>query len=136
MSSKITSIVVGLITIVIGYALSRVLLSSAATTGSDTNAPSFAGFQGISDLGPLIFISSVILVGVGLMASGAAGFVGRGPLGSHVMPLALGSAMVVIVASSPLSVIAAPLLGATALAIYGASAYQAHRQSRVLELAA
>ncbi len=75
---QIGAVIIGLIMMVIGYALSTVLLGSAATAGSDTNAPSFSGFQGISDLGPLVFISAVIMSGVGLIGAAVVGFVRGG----------------------------------------------------------
>ena len=39
------------------------------------------GAQSLNDLVPLIYNASVVMLGVGMMAIGAAGFAGRGPMG-------------------------------------------------------
>ena len=39
------------------------------------------GAQSLNDFVPLIYNASVVMLGVGMMAIGAAGFAGRGPMG-------------------------------------------------------
>ena len=80
MNQRITAIILGVITIVVGLVLETTILSQAATAGSNTNIGSFSGAQSLNDLVPLIYNASVVMLGVGMMAIGAAGFMGRGPL--------------------------------------------------------
>ena len=82
MNQRITAIILGVITIVVGLVLETTILSQAATAGSNTNIGSFSGAQSLNDLVPLIYNASVVMLGVGMMAIGAAGFMGRGPLKS------------------------------------------------------
>ena len=79
-NSRITSIILGVITIVVGLVLEDTILTQAAAAGSNTNIGSFSGAQSLNDLVPLIYNASVVMLGVGMMAIGAAGFMGRGPL--------------------------------------------------------
>lgn len=62
----------GLLLMVIGYSLFSIIISSAATAGSNSQIGSFVGTRGISDLGPLVFVAAVIVAGVGLI--GVAGY--------------------------------------------------------------
>ena len=48
--------------------------------GSNANIGSFSGAQSLNDLVPLIYNAAVVMLGVGMMAIGAAGFAGRGPM--------------------------------------------------------
>ena len=57
--------------------------TQAATTGSAANIGSFAGAGSINDLIPLVYISSILLLGVSLFALGGAGMAGFGPLGNR-----------------------------------------------------
>ena len=57
-------------------ALTPVLLKGGAGIGS------FSGAQSLNDLVPLIYNAAVVMLGVGMMAIGASGFAGRGPIGS------------------------------------------------------
>jgi len=126
-SKQIGVLIGGLIMMVVGYALSRVLLGQAATAGSDTNAPSFAGFQGISDLGPVVFISAIILAGVGMIGSASAGFLGRGPLSIAVAPLAAIGGMTFIAANTALPglspIMAVLLSGASISGVYALESF-------------
>lgn len=81
MDGKITAIIGGVITLVIGMVLASTVNSQAATLGSATNIGSFTGAQAIGDLIPLVYIAAILLIGVGLIAAGGAGYVGRGPMG-------------------------------------------------------
>ena len=78
MGRQITAIVVGVIALVIGLSLGSVVVSTAAT--NPTGIGSFAGAQNIKDILPLIFYAALVVLGVGLMLAGGAGFLGRGPL--------------------------------------------------------
>ena len=65
-----------------GLVLETTVLSQASTAGSNANIGSFSGAQSLNDLVPLIYNAAVVMLGVGMMAIGAAGFAGRGPMGS------------------------------------------------------
>ena len=78
---RIVSIIMGVIVIVVGLVLESTILSQAAAAGSSSNIGSFSGAQSLNDLVPLIYNASVVMLGVGMMAIGAAGFAGRGPMG-------------------------------------------------------
>jgi hypothetical protein len=80
-SQRITAIIMGVIVIVVGLVLETTVLSQAADAGSNANIGSFSGAQSLNDLVPLIYNASVVMLGVGMMAIGAAGFAGRGPMG-------------------------------------------------------
>ena len=81
-SQRITAIIMGVIVIVVGLVLETTVLSQASTAGSNANIGSFSGAQSLNDLVPLIYNAAVVMLGVGMMAIGAAGFAGRGPMGS------------------------------------------------------
>lgn len=81
MDGRISAIVVGVITLVIGMVLASTVNSQAASLGSNTNIGSFTGAQAIGDLIPLVYIAAILMIGVGLIGMGAAGFAGRGPMG-------------------------------------------------------
>ena len=78
---RIVSIIMGVIVIVVGLVLESTILSQAAAAGSNGNIGSFSGAQSLNDLVPLIYNAAVVMLGVGMMAIGAAGFAGRGPMG-------------------------------------------------------
>lgn len=80
MIKSITSLVGGLLTVVIGLILSTIVNTQAAASGSNAKIGSFAGAQSLNDLVPLVFIAAIVMVGVGLMALGGAGLAGKGPL--------------------------------------------------------
>jgi len=80
MNQRITAIILGVITIVVGLVLETTILSQAGKAGSNTNIGSFSGAQSLNDLVPLIYNAAVVMLGVGMMSIGAAGFMGRGPL--------------------------------------------------------
>ena len=65
-----------------GLVLETPVLSQASTAGSNANIGSFSGAQSLNDLVPLIYNAAVVMLGVGMMAIGAAGFAGRGLMGS------------------------------------------------------
>ena len=78
--TRIVAIILGVITIVVGLVLEDTILTQAATAGSNTNIGSFSGAQSLNDLVPLIYNAAVVMLGVSMMAVGAAGFAGKGPL--------------------------------------------------------
>ena len=78
---RIVSIIMGVIVIVVGLVLESTILSQAASAGSSSNIGSFSGAPSLNDLVPLLYNASVVMLGVGMMAIGAAGFAGRGPMG-------------------------------------------------------
>ncbi len=80
---RIVSIIMGVIVIVVGLVLESTILSQAASAGSNANIGSFSGAQSLNDLVPLIYNASVVMLGVGMMAIGAAGFAGRRPMGGR-----------------------------------------------------
>ncbi len=55
--------------------------SEVRDTGISNHLFEFSGAQSLNDLVPLIYNASVVMLGVGMMAIGAAGFAGRGPMG-------------------------------------------------------
>ena len=63
-----------------GLVLETPVLSQASTAGSNANIGSFSGAQSLNDLVPLIYNAAVVMLGAGMMAIGAAGFAGRGPM--------------------------------------------------------
>ena len=77
---RIVAIIMGGIVIVGGLVLESTILSQAASAGSNSNIGSFSGAQSLNDLVPLIYNAAVVMLGVGMMAIGAAGFAGRGPM--------------------------------------------------------
>ena len=78
---RIVSIIMGVIVIVVGLVLESTILSQAASAGSNANIDSFSGAQSLNDLVPLIYNASVVMLGVGMMAIGAAGFARRALMG-------------------------------------------------------
>jgi len=80
---RIVSIIMGVIVIVVGLVLESTILSQAASAGSNADIGSFSGAQSLNDLVPLIYNAAVVMLGVGMMAIGAAGFAGRGPMGGR-----------------------------------------------------
>jgi hypothetical protein len=72
----------GVIVIVAGLVLETSVLSQASTAGSNANIGSFSGAQSLNDLMPLIYNAAALMLVVGMMAIGAAGFAGRGPMRS------------------------------------------------------
>lgn len=79
--TRIISIVAGVITLVIGLVLSDVIVDTAATQGAAANLASFSGAKSLNDLLPLVYYAAVVMLGVGMIGIGAAGFAGRGPMG-------------------------------------------------------
>ena len=71
-----------MIVIVAGLVLETSVLSQASTAGSIANIGSFSGAQSLNDLMPLIYNAAALMLVVGMMAIGAAGFAGRGPMRS------------------------------------------------------
>jgi xanthine/uracil permease len=80
MKQQMTAVIFGVIIIVVGLVLESTVLSTAATAGSDANAPSFTGARNLNDLVPLVYNAAIVIIGVGLIGVGTAGFAGRGPL--------------------------------------------------------
>jgi|TARA_B100001750_G_scaffold184845_1_gene153774 hypothetical protein len=78
---NIAAIIGGVLTIVVGLVLSTTVLAQAAASGGSTAIGSFAGAQSLNDLVPLVYYAVVVLLGVGMMGLGAAGFAGKGPFG-------------------------------------------------------
>ena len=72
----------GVIVIVAGLVLETSVPSQASTAGSNANIGSFSGAQSLNDLMPLIYNAAAVMLVVGMMAIGAAGFAGRGPMRS------------------------------------------------------
>ena len=70
MRGNITAIITGVITLVIGMVLATTVNTQAATLGSAANIGSFTGTQNIGDLIPLVYISAILLLGVGLIGGG------------------------------------------------------------------
>ena len=57
--------------------------SQAAFAGSNANIDSFSGSQSLNGLVSLTYNAAVVMLSVGMMAIGAAGFAGRGPVGGN-----------------------------------------------------
>jgi hypothetical protein len=79
-SSRVGAIVGGVVALVIGMVLMTTVQDQAATSGASANIGSFSGAKSINDLIPLVYISAILLLGVGLFTMGGAGFVGKGPM--------------------------------------------------------
>ena len=79
-SQRITSIIMGVIVIVVGLVLETTILSQAAIASGNANIGLFSGAQPLDDLVPLIYNAAVVMLGVGMMEIAAAGFTGRGPM--------------------------------------------------------
>jgi hypothetical protein len=79
-STQVGAIVGGVIAVIIGLVLMTTVANQATTTGSAANIGSFSGARSINDLIPLVYISAILLLGVGLFALGGAGIAGIGPL--------------------------------------------------------
>ena len=77
---RIGAIILGVITIVIGLVLSGVVIDTAADVGGNTKVGSFSGASAINNLIPLIYFVVVVMVAVGMIGVGTAGFIGRGPM--------------------------------------------------------
>ena len=77
---RITAIILGVVTIVIGLIVSGIVDSQAATSGGNAEIGSFAGAKAINDLLPLIIRVVVLMVGVGMIGIGTAGFARVGPM--------------------------------------------------------
>lgn len=80
MDNRIMAIIVGVITIVVGLVLETTINTQAASAGSAANIGSFSGAQALNDLVPLIYNAVIVMIGVGMMAAGGAGMIGRGPM--------------------------------------------------------
>ena len=78
--AAITSLIFGVIILVIGLALESAILTQATTAGSSANIGSFSGAQDLNDLVPILYNAAVVVMGVGLLALGSAGLAGKGPL--------------------------------------------------------
>ena len=70
----------GVLTIVIGLVLNEIIVDQAASTGGNAEVGSFSGAQAINDLVPLVYITAVVMLGIGMIGIGAGGFMGRGPM--------------------------------------------------------
>ena len=70
----------GVITQVIGMVLASTVNTQAASTGAAANIGSFTGAQALNDLIPLVYIAAIVMVGVGLIGMGGAGYMGVGPM--------------------------------------------------------
>jgi len=57
--------------------------SQAASAGSNANIDSFSGSQSLNGLVSLTYNAAVVMLSVGMMVIGAAGFAGRGPVGGN-----------------------------------------------------
>ena len=57
--------------------------SQAAFAGSNANIDSFSGSQSLNGLVSLTYNAAVVMLGAGMVAIGAAGFAGRGPVGGN-----------------------------------------------------
>ena len=80
MKQQITTIIFGVIIIVVGLVLESTILSRAATAGSDASIGSFAGARALNDLVPLVYNAAIVILGVGLIGLGGFGVTGKGPL--------------------------------------------------------
>ena len=80
MQARIVALVSGVLLLVIGMVLSTVVVDQTAAVGGGEKIGSFAGTQAILNLVPLIFVTSLIMIGIAMIGIGAGGFMGRGPL--------------------------------------------------------
>lgn len=80
MQMRIGAIIGGVITLVIGLVLAGVINSTAASAGGSGAIDSFAGAKSINDLVPLVYYTVIVMVAVGMIGLGVAGFAKRGPM--------------------------------------------------------
>ena len=80
MTKNMTALIFGVLIIVVGLVLENTILTQAASAGSSANAGSFSGASDLNDLVPVVYNAAVVIMGVGLIGVGAAGFAGKGPL--------------------------------------------------------
>lgn len=66
-TASITTVMVGLLFMVIGLALLTTIMTSAATAGASSVAGSFTNATSISDLAPLVFAAVVIVGGASMI---------------------------------------------------------------------
>ena len=78
--ARITAIILGVVTIVIGLIVAGIVDSQAASSGGAAEIGSFAGAKAMNDLLPLIIRVVVLMVGVGMIGIGSAGFMRVGPM--------------------------------------------------------
>ena len=78
--TAITALIFGVVILVVGLALENAILTQASTAGSSSDIGSFSGAQDLNDLVPVLYNAAVVVMGVGLLALGSAGLMGRGPL--------------------------------------------------------
>jgi len=79
-AERMGALIIGVIMIVIGMVLAGIIVDQAVTFGTKATIGSFAGVQALGDLIPLVFVTVVIGLGIGLMALSGAGFMGKGPM--------------------------------------------------------
>ena len=79
--NNILSIILGVVTILIGMIVAGILDTQAAASGA-ANQPigSFSGALPINNLIPLIIRVVLLMVGIGMIGIGGAGMVGYGPM--------------------------------------------------------
>jgi hypothetical protein len=80
MKGAMTALIFGVIIIVVGLALENSILTQASTAGSSADIGSFSGAQDLNDLVPILYNAAVVVMGVGLLALGSSGLMGKGPL--------------------------------------------------------
>ncbi len=66
-TASITTVMVGLLFMVIGLALLTTIMTSASTAGASAVAGSFTNATSISDLAPLVFAAVVIVGGASMI---------------------------------------------------------------------
>ncbi len=71
--TNIAAIIGGVLTIVIGLVLANTVVTQAASVPASIG--SFSGAASLNDLVPLVYYAVIVLLGVGMMGLGAAGFV-------------------------------------------------------------
>lgn len=69
-TSAFVMVATGFILIVFGSVMSRIIIDTASTTGSQANIGSFTGTRSLNDLVPFVVQAALVLLGVGLMALG------------------------------------------------------------------
>ncbi len=78
MAKSMTGIIFGVLIIVVGLVLESTILNQAATAGELEAMGSFGGARDLNNLVPLVYVASVVTLGVGLIGiSAKSAFAGK-----------------------------------------------------------
>jgi hypothetical protein len=135
MQRAILSLIMGVITLVVGLVLADVVIDNVTTALTNTSIGSYSGATGIGGLIPMLYFVVMIAMTIGLVSLGGAGLAGRGPLAARINVLPI-VAVAVPVTVGVLNPVAAPfMLTMVAVGVatwYGVHAFSAHQRNKEL----